>query len=79
MDLGTAVVAVAVVGAAGTIGSEWLRSHLRWRHGREGTQQEQWRYLPPGSRIVELGRHARVIDIGRHPAPTQEPPHDDPR
>jgi preprotein translocase subunit YajC len=54
----------AVIGAVTTIVTAWLRARSRERQERDRASRRMVRALPPGSRIVDLGRHGTIIDIG---------------
>jgi hypothetical protein len=77
MDPVTAVtIASAIVGATATVLGVWLS----WRAARCRSQDAARRHyadcLPPGSRIVDLGKHGAVIDIGGQIAGREDHPHD---
>lgn len=54
----------ALAGSAATIAAVWLRTRAQQLNGREKARRDQLRDLPPGSRIVDLGKHGLIIDIG---------------
>jgi hypothetical protein len=60
--------AVAIAGAAFTAAvsvlTPWLKARGRRPAARAGVRWEEAGYLPPGSRVVDLGRHGLVIDVG---------------
>lgn len=47
------------------LGGTWLRSHAQRHRAREEARRDHLRYLPPGSRLLDLGRHGMVIELGR--------------
>jgi hypothetical protein len=47
-----------------TIAVAWLRARGQRQRVRERARHDEVRSLPPGSRMVDLGRHGLVIDIG---------------
>lgn len=57
----------AVSGAEATVAVAWLRTHSQLRRARERSRHGHLRDLPPGSRVVDLGRHGLVIEIGPRP------------
>lgn len=56
--------ATAVTGMAGTVMMAWLRGRVQRHQAREAARRDHVRYLPPGSRIVDLGERAMAIDVG---------------
>lgn len=42
----------------------WVWERAAGRRAREASRRDHVRYLPAGSRIVDLGRHGMVIDVG---------------
>lgn len=56
--------AVRAGGSATTIVTVWLRSRCRERQSRDQSSRKTAQALPPGSRIVDLGRRGVIIDVG---------------
>lgn len=54
----------ALAGSATTVVTVWLRARSRERQSRDRSSRKAVQSLPPGSRIVDLGRHGVIIDIG---------------
>ena len=68
MDAMTITAALsALAGSATTIATVWLRTRSQETRARENSRRSQMRELPPGSRIVDLGRRGMVIDVGGTP------------
>jgi hypothetical protein len=40
------------------------RQRMAWRQMREQARCDHIRRLPPGSRVLDLGRHGMVIEVG---------------
>ena len=59
----TAVVST-VVAAASAGASAWLQARVRQQRAREQARGAQLRELPPGSRVIDLGKHGIVIEVG---------------
>jgi hypothetical protein len=65
MDAISATAALsALAGSATTIGTIWLRARGKRLQARDKSRRRALRDLPPGTRIVDLGRHGMVIDVG---------------
>jgi hypothetical protein len=71
-----ATIASAIVGAAATVLGVWLSWRAERRRSRDAARRDYANHLPPGSRIVDLGRHGAVIDIGGQIAEREDHPHD---
>jgi hypothetical protein len=54
----------ATASAATTIVTAWLRARSRERQERFRSSSKAVQALPPGSRVVDLGRHGTIIDVG---------------
>jgi hypothetical protein len=57
----------ALAGSATTIVTAWLRARARRLQSRDRSRRNAVRDLPPGSRIVDLGRHGVIIEVGSKP------------
>jgi preprotein translocase subunit YajC len=57
----------AVCAAVATIAVAWLQVRGRRQQARDRARQDHVCSLPPGSRVVDLGRHGLVIEIGPRP------------
>ena len=57
----------ALAGSATTIVTAWLRARARRLQSRDRSRRNAVRDLPPGSRVVDLGRHGVIIDVGSKP------------
>lgn len=69
MDAVTVAAAVpALTSAAVTIARAWLRAHGERLRVKERSRQDYVRSLPPGSRIIDLGKNGLVIEMGPRPA-----------
>ncbi len=66
--LTTAALLTAVLGALTTLGGTWLRGRVRHQMAREEARRDHIRHLPPGSRLLDLGRIGMVIEISGHPS-----------
>ena len=77
MDPVTAVtIASAIAGAAATVLGMWLSWRTERRRDQDAARRDYANRLPPGSRIVDLGKHGAVIDIGGQAAEREDHPHD---
>jgi hypothetical protein len=56
-----------LAGAAATVTAAWIRARGRRLETRDRSRRDAARDLPPGSRIVDLGRHGVIIDVGTAP------------
>lgn len=65
--MGTAAWTAAVTAAVAAIPvvvRVWAWQAVAWRRAREQARCDHLRHLPPGSRVVDLGRHGMVIEVG---------------
>ena len=54
----------AAVAAVPVVVRAWSRQAAAQRRAREQARCDHLRHLPPGSRVVDLGRHGMVIEVG---------------
>ncbi|MEU7864216.1 hypothetical protein [Nonomuraea sp. NPDC049141] len=65
MDYATvAASATAIAGTLCGLGGIWLRGRIHRHRLREEARRDHVRKLPPGSRLLDLGRHGMIIDVG---------------
>lgn len=57
-------VASAAVAAIPVMARVCWRQRMAWRQMREQARCDHIRRLPPGSRVLDLGRHGMVIEVG---------------
>jgi hypothetical protein len=69
--ISSAAVLSALAGSATTIATVWLRARGQRLQARDEPRRSQLCDLPPGSRIVDFGRHGTVIDIGGQASGTE--------
>lgn len=75
MDAVTLVAAVPVItSSAVTIARAWMRARGERQRVKECSRQDYIRSLPPGSRIIDLGKNGLVIEMGPGPALPVPPP-----
>ena len=62
----TSVTAVlsALAGSTTTVAAIWLRTRGQQMRAREKARRGELRDLPPGTRVVDLGKHGLIIDVG---------------
>jgi hypothetical protein len=58
------VITGTAAGAATAALRLWVWERVAVSRAREASRRDHARQLPPGSRIVDLGRHGMVIDVG---------------
>ncbi|WP_271216606.1 hypothetical protein [Streptosporangium carneum] len=56
--------ATATTGALCGLGGIWLRGRIQRHRLREEARRDHVRRLPPGSRLLDLGRHGVIIEVG---------------
>jgi hypothetical protein len=71
--MGAATLDMLVATAAGVATAAlrlWTWERVAKCRAREAARRDHVRHLPPGSRLVEPGRHGIVIHVGAHQEPS---------